>query len=457
MRKTLFGSLALLAAATLVVPAALAEPTVNFHAGLDTRGEYVTNFTDAMDATTGATFKDDVEYVWYRARMAMNVEANDTMSAYFEIQNFGAWGDSLFPTNAQDPLVGNIGVTGIAQNNDLQLYQAYFNVENIGGSMISVKGGRQEKTMANELHLGDNDFYSGFYLDGLNVNFGFEKWDLDVFGFVVAERDIAPGLLTSGVTPPILGGSDDTWLFGADAAFDIMEGDTIQPYILLTKQDDESNLIYPSYYHYTLGAVYGRPESRDSAFDWSVEFAMQSGEIKGVCPSGAAECDLSAWIGEGWFGYTFGDEEAAHHRVYLGGLILSEGTSNSDIEAFMPIFPDTHRRAGALDLFSQLSTSVVQGGSINSFYNLTDYYVGWGWSGEKHALGATVHMFEDTEDFGDVDDGEIGNEFDVIWDMTANEYMGVQGGVAWFEPGDDVSMASPDPVYRVWLQGKFRM
>jgi hypothetical protein len=191
MRKGVFGSFVLLTAAMLLVPAtALAgDAEITWHAGLNTRLDVVENFTDVEDNN-----RDTAEHVFYRANVGMGIDVN-SVSAYFEIQNHGTWGDSILASNLQDPLAGNLGLTGAFQNNDMELYQGWFNLDHVGGTPISLKIGRQEKTLGNELHLGDADFYSGQFYDGINANFDFESWVLDAFWFTMAERDVLPGAI----------------------------------------------------------------------------------------------------------------------------------------------------------------------------------------------------------------------------------------------------------------------
>jgi hypothetical protein len=253
---------------------------------------------------------------------------------------------------------------------------------------------------------------------------------------------------------------------GVTANFDIMDGDVLEPYILYKRQDDEGNLLFPKYYAYTIGALYQRPREHDSQFDWGIEAAMQTGEASTglvppfifVCPMGpgVSDCDIASTIIEGHFGITIGDEDESHNRFYIGALIIGDGDDQSDIESFFNLYPDTHRRAGAADVFSEFST--VTGALEDTFHNLTNYFIGWDWTGETHSVDVTFHMFETTEDFGDPED-EIGTEIDIIWNMMHGEHFSVEGGVALFGPGDliKLDLGVDDDITRVWLMGGFRL
>lgn len=452
MRKSLFGGLVLLTGVALLVPtAAIADPEITWHAGLNTRLDYAANFTDGVDTDTGAVNKDDFEYIFYRANAGMQIDV-DNITAYFDIQNHGTWGDSFISSNPQDPAIANLWATNLVNNNDMQLYQAWLSMNNIGGSMFSLKFGRMEKTIGNELHFGDADFYSGQYYDGIDLDLDFESWKLNLFWFLVSERDVLPGNLTS-LDPTLLGGSDDTSVWGAvtDFTFGAEDNHTIEPYLFYKKQSDEANILFPRYHTYTLGLLY---DGSAGILDWSGEYAMQTGESRGGCPGGASECDISAWVFEGEFGVTLGgNDDGTGHRFSVGALILSEGDDASDIETFMPLYTDTHRRAGAIDLFS-LPLGV---GVAGQFSNLSDINLGWDWtfSGGDASLGVAYHMFTLTEDFGAPDD-DLGDEIDVIYNRNMGEHFGIQAGVGTFSVGDAVN-PNGDDVMRAWLQGRFRL
>jgi hypothetical protein len=461
-KSVMFAALLALAAATIFAPALLAgdDPKIKVHAEITTREEYIENHTDFEDTVDGADARDSVQFGFYRARVGLHADVGDGVTAYIEMQNHGTWGDSFaLPSNPQDPLIGGLWLTNLAGSNSVQLYQAWVQWENIGDSLLSVKLGRQEHVLGNELHMGDADFYSGQYYDGLRATLDFETWDLDAFYYWIQERDVLPGSLANGSL--VGGGNDDVTLFGLSADFEIAEGHELEPYALLFRQDNEFNLLLPKLNLWTIGALYDRPMEHDSPFDWSLEVAMQTGDAG----FGGGETDVSSNVIEGWFGYTFGDEDDSHHRVHVGALMLGDGDDPQDIEAFIPLFPDTHRRAGMADIFSMTSTSAAVGGLtggfhfLSSFHNLTDLNIGWQWWGDSQSFGAALHQFNATEDFGSPEDG-LGQEIDLWYNYDHGEHLGLMVGVAMFSPGDfykDVFPGVDDSVMRVFGQAKFRM
>jgi hypothetical protein len=454
MRRLLHGVLMLALAGSFVAPA-LAEDgdsKMTVHAEMWSRTEYLENFTDFND---DATQNDNLDFTTYRVRAGVDIAVSDDIAACIEVQNFGVWGNAFpFDANSQDPNQGTAQLfTSALGQNDTVLYQANVKLKNVGGSNVSFTIGRQEHTLGNELHMGDADFYGGQYFDGIRATFDFEAFDLDAFYYKVGERSIAPGSL--GNVPPgtLNGGADDSDLYGVTAAFNGNEAHVFEPYILYSREGAEGGTLNgPKYSAYTGGILYRHPRSDESMLDWSVEAAMQQGDVYApVCPGGAPDCDLSAYIGEAEIGLTLGGER--NHRFSVGGLMISDGDDAQDIEAFINLFPDTHRRAGAMDMFTENSTAFFGG---DTFHNLTDYYAAYQWTGGAHSFNAAYHMFLLTEDFGAADD-DYGDEVDVIYDFRYREHVGVQIGVGMFMVGDGaVIPPDDDDAMRGWAMLRVR-
>ncbi len=446
MRKILCGAIVLVAAAALPLTLA-AAPEVSFTAEIWNRNEHVENLTDFEDSD-GSSDKDNLDFAMYRVRAGLNAKAGD-ISAYVEIQNSGTWGNNLISSNSQDPNNGPTDLVSAAQTNDMVLYQGWVHLDHIGGSLFSAKIGRQEKTLGNELHIGDADFYSGQYFDGIDTTFDFESWMLNAFMFTVEDRDLYPGALQSG-SFPYNGGSDDRTLSGLTAKFTLAEGHDIEPYALYGRDGNEGGgLLNPQYSIWTIGALYEREREFEGPFDWSLEAAIQTGDIG----SGPGEVDQSSNVVEGSFGYTFGDEAGSRNRIGVGALILGDGDDPTESEAFMALYPDTHRRAGMADVFTKISSSNF---GVNTFHNLTNFYIEWDWhSAGPHSAGAAYHTFTATEDFGAPED-HLGDELDLWYNMQRGEHFNVQVGVANFMPEEDLFLGD-DSVLRAYLMGRFRM
>ena len=418
MSKLAMGGLLLLVGAIVFVsaPAAAGDNDVEITAEGHVRAEYIDDLDD-FDSDIGKSF----DFTTYLVRVGLGFEISDNVKAFGEFQADGLWGDAAF--SASD-LPGTTGQAPF-DNDSLLMYQAYIDLMNVGGSPVSLRIGRQEHVLGNELHLGDNDFYNGQFFDGIRAMIDLNSVDLEVFYYEIEERDLTSA---GGGTP----GDNDTTLIGVTANFEVGEGHVIEPYVLQFR--DASPMGMADFDLLTVGALYDR-SGEDSAFDWSLEVAIQTGDINdgGFCP-GLTPCDASSTIAEGSFGYSF----AENHRVHIGALMLGGDDDPDDFEFFLPIATDTHRRAGAMDFFSVFDTTLV---------NLTNYYVGYGWTGGAHSFSGTYHDFAATEDFGLED--EIAQEVDLIYNYAHGERVGIEIGVASFMPGDAFPSGADDPI-RVW-------
>ena len=408
MRKLAFSMLCLLlAGAALPVLAGDAEVT----AELWTRGEYIDDYD--LDSTTD----DEAEFAAYLARIGLGFEINDNIDVMFEVQSFGHWGDSL--TVAGFTPTGQLSQGNpLLQSDDLMLYQAYVTVNNVGGRQLSLKIGRQEHVLGNELHFGDNDFYNGSFFDGIRASWDFDDWDLDLFLYILDEND--PMVTTTA------GGADDDWVGGGSVNFTFGENHSVEPYLFYKSDNGALN-----YNAFTLGALYDH-SSDNGGLDWSLEAAYQNGEILsggagGPCPGGPDFCDIGAYIAEGDIGYGWGD----NHHVTLGGLLVGEGDDAVDSDTFMFLRPDVHRRGGLMDGLT--------------LANLTDIYAGYTFSGDTNSLSLTYHEFLSTESTVGAD---FGGEIDVVWSRAINpDHAGLQVGAGYFMP--DVAFGTDDAM-RVW-------
>ena len=137
--------------ALLVAPAAtLADGDVSVNTEVFSRTEYLEDF-DFDD-----TNKDRQDFTFFRARIDVNAQVSEDIGACIEVQADGFWGEhegSGFFSG--DPVGSSDSLDGV----DMTLYQAYISLDNIGGSLVSLKVGRQEHILGNELHMGDNDYY----------------------------------------------------------------------------------------------------------------------------------------------------------------------------------------------------------------------------------------------------------------------------------------------------------
>lgn len=424
------------------------------HGEVRTRWEYLSNYNDLDDDVD-----DDASFFPFRVRIAARGNFTDNVIGHVELQNFGTFGNdsSVSESESNDP-VGQTFPAAIDLT-EVHLYQGFLELRDIWDSKWSLRVGRSEHTLGTELHMGDADFYNGNAFDGIRAMWDTERFDLDLFHYVLDEFDDFALIIGAPA------GDEDISFSGATLTWMIGDDQKVEPYVLYLRDGDING---PKFY--TVGARYGRDvatmaDVEENPFDWNAEFAMQSGDF---APN-AADLSIGGTIFEGWFGYNWGGDNS-RSRVHIGALIASgdDDSGDGDFDAFIPLFPDDHNynRLGDLDLFAGTNNTI--GGFTGGMSNISDINLGWTWFGAKQRLMVAGHWLTLTEDEGLPDD-EIGQELDVIYNYQYSDHLGFEAGVGNLfagdalettkvpvpPPGGPVSV-SADDIMRAWWQLRLR-
>jgi hypothetical protein len=469
-RKMLVGAVALLVITAVYAPPAAAsdddDVKVKVHASMRVRGEVLDNIADFADQNSSGDVNDDQYSIWpYRARVSFDAMFGDGVRAFVEIQNFGYFGDESPFKSVQDPNFQIFDVTTFGEfgfGSRTNLYQGYIELGHMGGSDFTLRAGRQEHALGNELQMGDLDFYNGQSFDGIRGMFDWDNVDMDVFYYRINEQN-------AGCTA--FCGSDNLNFGGVTATWSISDdGQVLEPYILSFRNGsdfgafaaDKANIT-------TIGARYSRPvmngdDIAASPFDWNIEAAYQTGDI-GSDPNPANQ---KSSIIEGWFGWNWGDDDS-RGRLHVGGLVASgdkedsQGLAdNGDHEDYLFLFPDfhAHNRLGDMDLetFFVNFADVVFGpfGPGYTATGITDYNVGYeGWWG-PHSILIAYHDMSFTEDlclYGPCT-SDLGNEIDFNYNYRYSNHARLQLGIAQFSPGEGILQVfgMDDSAMRFWAQ-----
>jgi hypothetical protein len=329
-------------------------------------------------------------------------------------------------------------------------------MNDVGGTTLDLKFGRQELVFHNEFVFGDLDFYNGISFDGVRARWDLELGPLDVIWLRVVED---------------LFGDEDTDVIGIEwDLVDIMPEGQLAFYAYYVNSDDEiedlSDVDDVHLDFVMVGARAGQDHTGENGFIWSAEVVFQFGDL--TCNESSdcdvidsledEELDISASVFEGMFGYNLNTDSGDHR--FFGRVYVSSGDDDhedGDFELFHAPFQDFHGRNGAADVFG--------------VGNLTSISLGWDWQGEQHGLSVEVFGFTATEEGSDpLDDldsdstltaisvgssnglpgdrnkrviglgaeDDLGTELDIIYTYQVNEYFGFEAGVAMFQPGDAI-------------------
>lgn len=455
MRKFAFVAILALVAGVFTAPVVAGdddgEKKFSIHGEVRTRFEMQDNY-DFLDID-GADFTDDSVNFWpYRVRLGVHGAFTKNVHGYVEIQNNGVFGGDVvgaYP-GANDPLL-QFQRSGLVTS-EVQLYQGYVNIKELGGEFY-LKIGRQEHTVGTELVLGDNDFYNGTFHDGFRLGWDREDWDIDLFYYVNNEGSVSVGALVEEGPGDFPSDHGDLYITGITADIGgFLENSKITPYILYTRNNmgysAPPNLLLNSanYDVWTFGLNFHRPQREvggEGMLDWNFELAGQTG----TWDTPGSETDISTYIFEGWFGFSFDHGDTAKSRVYVGAYMGSgTGEDDDDYKTWIPLFQDVHayNRLGDLDLFNPFATN--RAGLLADFYGVTDYNIGYNGEYGRSELLLAFHLLQTTEDVdlgGGVMENAIGTEIDLRYGFNYTKNLTFLGGFATLMSGDLMDQTSP--------------
>lgn len=349
---------------------------------------------------------DKQSFIGSRTRLTVKAAVTDDAFAKITIQDVRSWGDA-----------NNVS-TGKEQQ-ALDLYEAFFQVNGVAGTPISVSAGRQPLVYGDHRllgHLGWKD--EGRTHDVLKVMLGFDRLSLDLFAAKEAE---------SG--KPSDDKNDDD-LNGAYAMIKLTDGIDLDVYALQWKTagtDADGNPI-KGHNVMTYGA---RIAGKMAALDFTGEYAIQSGDwAEGVSQEASAFAVTA--------GYTlpFWSTRIGAEYVYGSG---DDDSSDDTQKNFVFPFHTNHGLYGFMDYFS--------------WGNMTDTAVRLKTTPmERLTLKLDYHIFTLAEGKGDwlnvvgtgvfkkavpgKDSTDAGQEIDLTGVYKAMDNLKLVGGLSQFTPGD---------------------
>ena len=215
------------------------------------------------------------KYSFIEQRTRLNVKADFTedVSAFIEFDYYNWWGED-FRSNY---LTGADFRAGL---NDVALYQAYIDVQNLWGTPLSLRVGRQEFRLGAAFFIGTNEssaFFTGHSYDAIRLTYAH---DLFVVNAVTAKTVERFGDFLE----------NDADLFGVYLSYIGLENIALDAYWLYAR--DRVGALGNKVDLHILGL---RSGGVIGAFDYEAEVAYQFGNVYGLpsaCPFGFGEADV---------------------------------------------------------------------------------------------------------------------------------------------------------------------
>jgi hypothetical protein len=269
-----------------------------------------------------------VTFVEQRTRLHVDAGFTDDVKAFIEVDAIDDWG-----TDFRSNYVTGADTRGVT-NDDVEVFQAYVEANDVLGAPLRLRVGRQEITLGSGWLVGSNpnaNPFTGLSFDAVRLTYAADKYSLDAWWAKLLERS------------PLEGDGDVdfygvyvTWTPVEDVAFD-----AYWMYVRDAAAIEDQNLSLPGewmerrvglddYGVTGLHTIGFRNAGTRAAFDWEVEVAYQFGNADaagalftspflplGALAYGDDHASWDSWGGHFEVGYTF--EAVWQPRVYLAG------------------------------------------------------------------------------------------------------------------------------------------
>jgi hypothetical protein len=283
---------------------------------------------------------NDLDFIEQRTRLNVQADFTNEVYAFIELDSYDVWGED-FRSNYIT------GVDGRSVSiDDVEVYQAFVQAENMWGTPFRLRIGRQELSFGSEWLVGTNDtsqLFTGLSFDAIRATYATDLFSVDAWAAMLAEGGVAEE-------------DEDVNFYGVYASYLGLEDITIDAYWMLVRDArslNDTNFVWfvewledvfglddydPTYLH-TIGL---RGAGTIGAFDFELEGAYQTGDAGQVGSLfrpflyGDDGAEYDQWGANAEVGYTF--DMAWQPRVYLGYAYLG-GEDNRDIDFWDWLLP----------------------------------------------------------------------------------------------------------------------
>jgi hypothetical protein len=267
-----------------------------------------------------------------RTRLNVKADFTNSVSAFIELDSYDIWGEDF----RSDYITG--GDARAVSVDDVEIYQAYIEANEMFGMPLRLRIGRQELAFGSQWLVGVNDvraFFRGLSFDALRLTYATDQFSVDAFYSILAEGGV--GEQDNDVTLAGVYGSykglenitlDAYWLWVRDAR---SLNDTANNAILEFWEDVFNLDDYDATNLHTVGL---RGAGTIGALDFEAEAAYQFGDADQVgflfkpFQYGADNAEFDAYAANLEVGYTL--DVMWSPRIYVGGAYFG-GEDNRDL------------------------------------------------------------------------------------------------------------------------------
>ena len=297
----------------------------------------------------------------------------------------------------------------ISNTQNLDVHQAYFQVNNLFDLPVNLKAGRMQASYGTERIMARNNWNNiGRSFDGVILQIDFCticETKLDLFAFRTAESGFPEDSLDENV-------------LGAFAELQFIEGHKLQPFVIYRSSTAAS---YPfnafAVGAYLIGSING--------FSHQAEFISQFGDEREDGPQ-----SLSAFFAGYNASYTFNAEVKPWLGAGIDYYSGDDDPADNEYKEYSRWFGAGHKYLGYMDYFPRNTFGV----------GLMDIHVKAGMKSIGNLkIKSALHIFNSAEDYtlaNDSKSNSFGTEFDLVLTYDYNDYLAFEIGGGLFLPGE---------------------
>jgi hypothetical protein len=326
-----------------------------------------------------------------RTRLGLNFSPTENIEGFVQIQDSRIYGTEPNTLTSTD---------------NIDLHQAYFNVNKLFDLPFNLKLGRMELSYGPQRLIGAVGWHNvGRSFDGGVLQFDSEKIDIDLFSAKINEQS-EPG------------DTNDTNLIGLYGNLKMIDNYKIQPFFI------SDFLVGSESSRYTIGVYIN---GNINNFSHELEAAYQLGSV-------TKDIDIAAYMFALNLKYSFNTPIKPNVGVGIDYLSGDEnGVSDNESSVFNSLFATNHKYYGFMDFFINIPNDTYGLGlmDIHAKGEITP--------ADKFKTALAFHIFNSTADITLLDRSKLtsfGTELDLTLTYSYNSGVNFVGGFSFFTPGE---------------------
>ena len=307
----------------------------------------------------------------------------------------------------QDSRIFGSEASTLSDSKNVDLHQAFFNVNNFFDLPLNLKIGRMELAYGSQRLLGSVGWSNvGRSFDGSVITLNSTPVDIDFIAVRVNESGL-------------VGDSLDAFLFSAYGSLKVVDKLNIQPFVIF------ENTNKADFERYTVGLNVSCKD-KSKAFQQELDAAYQLGKQ-------SATKDIAAFMVAYNLGYTFDSSLKPMLGAGVDYLSGDDGKDADKIKVFNTLYATNHKFYGFMDYFINIPAHTFGLGLLDihakaSFVPL-----------QKLKVDLAYHMFSSNADYTLLDGNtstSFGSEVDLTLSYKYDSNVNFVGGFSFFAPGD---------------------